>query len=998
MSGRGVLGLSGPLRRIRVSAGPLGLLAALGLVAALLATGAPRLANGYGDQGLGQDVSRLPYLTRDLIFTRTPPPDEPVDPATAADQLSAIRNRLAAPLPGLVGREWFAGQIGPEDLIAAGDSPALTGGCRASLPLRAQPGLDRVATVVAGRWPASRGSTVEAVISQEAADVLKLGVESQVTLTGRGFFTASVPVRIVGIYQPVDPAAPDWDGIRLVDIPCSDPGAGMTWQAPLLTDLPGLERSARTLSNLTYTWRYRIDERRLSTAEIPDLLAAIGQARRPMTDDPPRLTTGLDAMLSTFDAQLRSVQALLAVVQAGFLTTVLGLIVLAARLVVERRRQELALLRARGASVATVGGWTLREAVLVLPAATLAGWLLGRLVPGRPGDAELPLVVALLVGTTLAVPLLAMLGQRRAHLVGQRRDLVRHRPSPRRLTAEAVVLLVAVLGVVLVRQRGLDQSVGVDPYLASVPVLLAAAAALIALRIVPWPLRQVSRLAARSRAAVPFLGLARAGRAAPVTALPAALLVVAVATGVFASVVTSTVAAARDRVSDREVAADARLVSASYVTPETGDRIAALPGVTAVSAVAAEPGQQLNVRNPDGSGWSAPGSGPGAGDGRPVPGPGAGTQRDRHPAAGRVHPAGPDRRSGAGRGLPRRRRGARPGNLPDRGAGPPVRLHRGHRHADVPGTDGRRTPLRRPALAGPAGAGLPAGPAQPVPRRRGGPVDRRPGRGGRRRTAGVPGEGARQTDRGGAGPAGHGHDLAGAPADAGAQRGEPVADLHLPHGCGRRGRPGAAHGRVRRAGRGAAAGPGALPAAHHGASAGGRAAPCSATNWCRWSGSRCWPAGWSGWRLPRLLKPALGLSGFTGGLPAPVQPRPAPGRRGAAARGGGTGRGAVRGEVWSIGGCVSARCSGWERRTDVGSDGRRRTRSRPPGTAGDRAGGGPGRRGGPAARDTSSARAWSGSSRPTASRWSPSRAWTWWSIAASCSPSSAPPAPASRRC
>lgn len=602
MSGRGVLGLSGPLRRIRVSAGPLGLLAALGLVAALLATGAPRLANGYGDQGLGQDVSRLPYLTRDLIFTRTPPPDEPVDPATAADQLSAIRNRLAAPLPGLVGREWFAGQIGPEDLIAADDSPALTGGCRASLPLRAQPGLDRVATVVAGRWPASRGSTVEAVISQEAADVLKLGVESQVTLTGRGFFTASVPVRIVGIYQPVDPAAPDWDGIRLVDIPCSDPGAGMTWQAPLLTDLPGLERSARTLSNLTYTWRYRIDERRLSTAEIPDLLAAIGQARRPMTDDPPRLTTGLDAMLSTFDAQLRSVQALLAVVQAGFLTTVLGLIVLAARLVVERRRQELALLRARGASVATVGGWILREAVLVLPAATLAGWLLGRLVPGRPGDAELPLVVALLVGTTLAVPLLAMLGQRRAHLVGQRRDLVRHRPSPRRLTAEAVVLLVAVLGVVLVRQRGLDQSVGVDPYLASVPVLLAAAAALIALRIVPWPLRQVSRLAARSRAAVPFLGLARAGRAAPVTALPAALLVVAVATGVFASVVTSTVAAARDRVSDREVAADARLVSASYVTPETGDRIAALPGVTAVSAVAAEPGQQLNVRNPDGSG------------------------------------------------------------------------------------------------------------------------------------------------------------------------------------------------------------------------------------------------------------------------------------------------------------------------------------------------------------------------------------------------------------
>ena len=55
---------------------------------------------------------------------------------------------------------------------------------------------------------------------------------------------------------------------------------------------------------------------------------------------------------------------------------------------------------------------------------------------------------------------------------------------------------------------------------------------------------------------------------------------------------------------------------------------------------------------------------------------------------------------------------------------------------------------------------------------------------------------------------------------------------------------------------------------------------------------------------------------------------------------------------------------------------------------------------GPAARTgcagTSSATAWCGSSRPRASRWSPCRGSTWSSTAASCSPSSAPPAPASR--
>ncbi|ROT33789.1 FtsX-like permease family protein [Micromonospora sp. HM5-17] len=602
MTRRSVPRLPGPLRRIRAFAGHLGLLAALGLVAALLATGAPRLANRYADQGLSQDVDRLPYQSRDLIFTRTPDPHEPIDPAAAAARLDPIRDGLTAPLPGLVHRQWFSGQIGPDDLRALGDSPALSGGCRASLPLRAQPGLDHVATMVAGRWPVSDGSTVEAVISRDAAEVLRLGVDSQVTLTGRGFGAGTVPVRIVGIYQPVDPAAPDWDGIRLADVPCEDPTAGTTWRVPLLTDLSGLADVARRLPTVTYTWRYRVDEQRLSTTHLPGLMAAIGEVRRAATGDGPRLTTSLDAALSTFDAQLRSVRALVAVVQAGILATVLGLIALAAGLVVERRRAELTLLRARGASASEVGGWFLRETALVLPVAVLAGWALGRLAPGRPAEVELPLVAALVVGTTLAVPLLAMVGQRRTSVVGQRRDLVRHRPSLRRLTAEAVVLLLAVLGVVLLRQRELGQTGEVDPYLASVPVLLASAAALVALRIVPWPLRGLLWVAARARTAVPFLGLARAGRGAPVTVLPMAVLVVAVATGIFTSVVTSTVAEARDQVSDREVAADARIVSVTYLEPETGDRLAALPGVTAVSGVATEPGQRLRSRNPDGSG------------------------------------------------------------------------------------------------------------------------------------------------------------------------------------------------------------------------------------------------------------------------------------------------------------------------------------------------------------------------------------------------------------
>ncbi|MFY1674157.1 ABC transporter permease [Plantactinospora sp. WMMB334] len=581
---------------MRVFAGYLGLLGVLGLVAALLVTGAPRLANGYADDGLRHDVRALPYQVRDLTFTASVYSTEGPDAAAAAGVLDRFRTRLPGPLPSLVGQQWFAGRIGPKDLDVSGEAPALRGLCRPELPLRGQAGIEREMRMVQGRWPASTGG-VEAVLSREAAGILGLGVGTVVVLTGRGIDRGSVPIRIVGLYEPIDPAAPSWDAIRIAEVPCPDPGAGTTHRAPLLTDLPGLTGAARRLG-VTYEWRYRVDEERTTTADIPEVLAAVGASRRTPPESGLVLATGLDTAVARFDAQLRAVRALLAVVQAGILATLSGLVVLAAGLAVQRRREEFTLLRARGAAAVQVGARTLREAVGVLPVAVLAGWLLGRTLPGRPAGAE-PLGVALVAaGTTLAIPLLAVLSQRRTGFVGRRQDLVRHRPSARRLTAELFVLLLAVLGVVLLHRRGLSQASGVDPYLVSVPVLLAVAAALLALRLVPWPLRQLGRLTARARTVVPFVGLARAGRSAPVTVGPLAVLVVAIATGVFTSVVTSTVAEARDRVTDQEVGADARIVG-SYSVRETADRLGTLPGVGAVSPLAFEVGQPLRSPSPN---------------------------------------------------------------------------------------------------------------------------------------------------------------------------------------------------------------------------------------------------------------------------------------------------------------------------------------------------------------------------------------------------------------
>ncbi|MEO3929931.1 FtsX-like permease family protein [Micromonosporaceae bacterium B7E4] len=587
--------LPGPLRRARIFAGYLGLLGVLGLVAALLVTGAPRLANEFADDGMRHDVRGLPYQVRDLTYTAELDAIQSPDAQLAAAQLDRYRQKLPGPLPSLVGQQWFAGRIGPKDLGVAGDAPSLRGTCRPELQLRGQAGVERELRVVEGRWPASRDG-IEAALSREAAGILGLRVGTVVVLSGR-FAPDPVPVRIVGLYDPIDPAAPAWDATRLAEVPCPDPTAGTTHRAALLTDLSGMTAAGGRLG-LTYEWRYRVGEERMTTADISEVLTAIAATRRIPPERGLVLATGLDSGLTRFDGQLRAVRALLAVVQAGILATLLGLVALAAGLAVQRRREEFTLLRARGAAAVEIGARTLRETVAVLPVAVLAGWLLGRLAPGRPAGVE-PLGVALVaVGTTLAIPLLAMLSQRRASFVGRRRDLVRYRPSVRRLTAELFVLLLAVLGVVLLHRRGLNQHSGVDPYLVSVPVLLAVAAALVALRLVPWPLRQVGRIAARARTVVPFVGLARAGRSAPVTVGPLAVLVVAIATGVFTSVVTSTVAEARDRVTDQEIGADARVIG-SYSDQATADRLAALSGVSAVSPLAVGVGQPLRSPTPN---------------------------------------------------------------------------------------------------------------------------------------------------------------------------------------------------------------------------------------------------------------------------------------------------------------------------------------------------------------------------------------------------------------
>jgi putative ABC transport system permease protein len=562
--------------RVRVFAGQLALLGALALVAALLVSGVPKAANDISDRALRRDIAALPYTGRDLIFRTSAiaRPDIPVNPTSS---VAFIRGELPPLLSRLIGAQWFEASSGPEKVLTR--TPA---GVVHQLGLRAQNGVQEASRLTAGRWPATspRAAQVEIALSTDVAD--RMGVVLDTVLAVNGATSTVVEVVVVGLFEPLDRSAPIWaDAGQVLR---QDPGIPdlLPPSAIALTDPQGLAIAATGLGTITHTWRFRIDERRLDAGMIDAVAVEVNRLRDIVIGPRLQASTGLDDALVEFAGETSAARALLAVAGGGLVCTLLGLIWLAARLAVQRRREEFALVRARGGSVLAIGGRVLAESAVVLPATVVAGWLLGQLPPGRPpGTGWLLVLVGAL--TVTAVPGLAMAGQYRLPFARRRMDLVAWRPSARRLTGELSVLGLAALGTYLLRRRGLSHG-GVDPFLVCVPVLLAAAAALLALRIAPWPLRQASRLAARARGALAFIGLARVGRGGPAVAGPLAVLVVAITTGVFCLAVATTVDDARDRATVAEIPADALLTGYRF-GPQTADQLAAVPGVTAVAAV-----------------------------------------------------------------------------------------------------------------------------------------------------------------------------------------------------------------------------------------------------------------------------------------------------------------------------------------------------------------------------------------------------------------------------
>lgn len=580
------------MRRLATPAGLMALLAVMTALAGFVATAAPRLLNRVADTALRHTIAEAPASVRDLTIANE------LGPETVSG-LAATRDAIESAMPGVLRRavsdRWYAVQTEAQPAIAdffpdfEGQPPLLD--------VRVQDGFEDAVRLTEGELPAEprpptdqrKPFRLETVVSTETAEVLnlKVGSEFQVPLPGYG--APPIRVRISGLFQARDPDAAIWlDHPQTLHPAVPRPLIGPTTHLGTIVAHPDAATALWAAGwPAEVQFRYRLDPRRLHAGQVDSLLAAVGRIDAGGHGVPGGfLRTGLRHLLTEFGEQRAVVAAVVAVVWAGILAAMLAVMLMAAGLAAIRRRAELALWRARGASLPGLAVRLTGGAALLMVPAVVAGAALAMLIPAR--DAGVPWVaVSFGVAAVLALPALAVPPLRHTDRTPVRGEHALFRPSIQRLTAELTLVVLAVVAVVLLRRRGLFQASGVDPYLSSVPVLVTVAVALVMLRVYPWPLRLASRFATRSRGGVAFLGTTRASRAAPAAALPLVMLVLAVSIGVFSGLVRESVAEARDRAAWHEVGADVRVRGVAF-DPAAATEFAEISGVREVAAVVFE--------------------------------------------------------------------------------------------------------------------------------------------------------------------------------------------------------------------------------------------------------------------------------------------------------------------------------------------------------------------------------------------------------------------------
>ena len=417
-------------------------------------------------------------------------------------------------------------------------------------------GLADHARLIAGAWPpaeADADGTIVAAISSAAAGKLGLEVGQRITVQGRGVDGQSVPVRIGGVYEPLDPSDRYWFADALA-LDGSESVANFTTLGPLMVD------RALLLGRLTDIWatmRWRVvpDREALDPTTVAGIAGGVGGLAARIDADIGRRGTAevasdLPALLTRATSGTRSSSSGILLLDGQVIILGGYALIMVAAMVVERRRGTTGVLRVRGATTAQLLRLAATEAVLlVLPAVLLAPLLAAGLlvVLGALGPAETVFVAPRLTSEAItlaaiaagvavigmAIPVLTTSGP----IASMRRSVGRQlsRTAAHRTGLDLAFVVFAAIVLWELRANGapISQSfrggVGIDPLLVAAPAIGLAAGAVLTMRVVPALATLMERLAARRPGIVGSMAARSIARRSSRYSRSALLLVVAVA-------------------------------------------------------------------------------------------------------------------------------------------------------------------------------------------------------------------------------------------------------------------------------------------------------------------------------------------------------------------------------------------------------------------------------------------------------------------------------------
>ncbi len=479
---------------------------------------------------------------------------------------------------------------------------------------------DRV-TLIQGSWPSSEnaaatpGTPVDVAVDGLGFELLGLKVGEVMDVFPAASFTdpPSMPVRISGVFERVDPEDEFW----------YETGSDFSLSNDRWTIIPLFTSEESVINRVLgeyptlytdITWYYFLDRDGLRADDVEDLKQAIIQAESDIRFGLKNssFSIRLDNLLESFEEQLILARVPLFLVVFLITGILLYYLALVAGLIVRSRSSEIAMLKSRGATTSQLGLLGLGEGLLLgIPAVIIGPFLamgvvrvLGKVFFSLGGGAEelsgVPVVVSQgaavlgLIGGGLAVGVFTF-----ANLAAARHGIVEARQSGARPPTASFlhryyldILLLALIGLLWwqIQSRGtfLVQSIGsqqleIDYSLLVGPVLGLFAVGLVIMRLFPLLALLLSWLAAPFAPSWLVHSLRHVARDPMVPGILIVLLTLATALGVIGSAFSSTLEQSQEERALYAAGADLRVRHSGASSETPGGRFANqvkdLPGV-----------------------------------------------------------------------------------------------------------------------------------------------------------------------------------------------------------------------------------------------------------------------------------------------------------------------------------------------------------------------------------------------------------------------------------